>query len=73
MRNAYKILDESPKGNEHSEDLVLDGRLILKWIIGIQGRWGGLDLPGSWQGMVTVYYEHDNTFSGSIKGGKCIY
>jgi hypothetical protein len=29
MRNAYKILVKT----EHSEDLGVDGRIILKWIL----------------------------------------
>jgi hypothetical protein len=30
MRNAYKFWFESLKGRDHSEDLGVDGRIILK-------------------------------------------
>jgi hypothetical protein len=33
MRNAYKILVGKPEGKIHSEDLSVDGRIILKWIL----------------------------------------
>jgi len=34
MRNAYKDLAGKPEGEEHSEDLRVYGRMILKWIFG---------------------------------------
>jgi hypothetical protein len=37
-RNAYKILVGKRGGKNYSEDLGVDGRIILKWIL---GRWGG--------------------------------
>jgi hypothetical protein len=33
MRNMYKILVEKPEG-KHLEDPGIDGRIILKWILG---------------------------------------
>jgi hypothetical protein len=33
MRNAYKILVGKPEGRNYSEDLVVDGRIILEWIL----------------------------------------
>jgi hypothetical protein len=36
MRNAYKMLD-SPKERDKSEDLGVDERKKLKWILGKQG------------------------------------
>jgi hypothetical protein len=33
MRNTYKILVGKPKGRDHSEDLGIDGRIILEWIL----------------------------------------
>jgi hypothetical protein len=32
-----KFLSENPKGRNHSEDLGVDGRIILEWIIVIHG------------------------------------
>jgi hypothetical protein len=32
-RNAYEILVGKLKGGHKSEDVVLDGRIILKWIV----------------------------------------
>jgi hypothetical protein len=32
MRNAYKILVGNLRGRDQSEDLGVDGRIILKWI-----------------------------------------
>jgi hypothetical protein len=34
MRNAYKIWLENLKGRDHLEDLGVDGRIILEWILG---------------------------------------
>jgi hypothetical protein len=32
MRNAYEILVGKPEGKNHSEDLGVDGKIILDWI-----------------------------------------
>jgi hypothetical protein len=40
MRNAYKIMVGKLKGRCHSEDLGVDGTIILEWIleeIGLEG------------------------------------
>jgi len=47
MRNAYKILIENLKGREHSEDLGVDGKIILEWILGEMGWEDGTDASGS--------------------------
>jgi len=33
MRNAYKIFVEILKSTDHAEDLGVDGRIILEWIL----------------------------------------
>jgi hypothetical protein len=38
-RNAYRILDGNLKERDHSEDLGVDGRTILEWILRKQA-WG---------------------------------
>jgi hypothetical protein len=38
MRNAYKTLVANLEGREHSEDLGVYGKIILKWIL---GKWCG--------------------------------
>jgi hypothetical protein len=35
MRNAYSIFVEELERKRHSEDLGVDGRIILEWILGI--------------------------------------
>jgi len=34
MRNAYKILVGKPEGNNHLEDLGVERKVILQWILG---------------------------------------
>jgi hypothetical protein len=33
MRNMYSILVGSLKGRDHSEDIGVDGKIILEWIL----------------------------------------
>jgi len=33
MRNTYKISSENLKGRDHSEDLGVDRRIILEWML----------------------------------------
>jgi hypothetical protein len=35
MRKQF--LSESPKGKDHSEEIRVDGEIILEWILGKQG------------------------------------
>jgi hypothetical protein len=34
MRNAQKVWPEDLKIRDHSEDLGVDGKIILEWILG---------------------------------------
>jgi hypothetical protein len=34
MRNAYRILLENLKGRDHAENLGVDGKITLEWILG---------------------------------------
>jgi hypothetical protein len=43
--NAY-IFAGKPEGKRHSEDLSVDGRIIVKWIL-VNRVEGGLDSSGS--------------------------
>jgi hypothetical protein len=33
MRKAYKVMVGKPEGKNHSEDLSVDRRIILEWIL----------------------------------------
>jgi len=47
VKNAYNIVVRRPKGKNHSEDLGVDGKIILEWIL---GKWVvrcGLDASDS--------------------------
>jgi hypothetical protein len=47
MGNAYKTLVGNPEGKSQLDDLDVNGRVILKWILEIM-IWGcGLDSSGS--------------------------
>jgi hypothetical protein len=36
MRNAYEIFVRKLKGRDHLEDLVVNERIILKWVLNKQ-------------------------------------
>jgi len=36
-RSAYKILVGSPKRRDHSKNLGIEGKIILKWMLGKEG------------------------------------
>jgi hypothetical protein len=38
MGHAYRMLVRNLEGRDHSEDLGVYGKIILKWIL---GKWGG--------------------------------
>jgi hypothetical protein len=44
---STKFWSENLKGRSHSEDLAIDGRIILKWILGNRVRKYELDVSGS--------------------------
>jgi hypothetical protein len=67
IRMHTKFWSESLEGRDHLEDLVIDGKLILKWILGKQGVKCGMDISGSNQGSVAGCCEHSNEPLGSIK------
>jgi hypothetical protein len=46
IRNSYTVVLTPEKG-DRLEDLVMDGKTILKWIFRKQGERIGLDLFGS--------------------------
>jgi hypothetical protein len=37
MRNAYKVFVGKTEGKNHSEDVGIDGRIILEWIFEKKG------------------------------------
>jgi hypothetical protein len=57
------------KGIDHSEDLDVDGRIILEWILVKYMENYGLDLSDSGKGPVACC-EHGNELSVSIKSGE---
>jgi hypothetical protein len=66
MGYAYIILVGNMKGRDNAEDLSVDGKIILKWIL---GKVGGKVRTGCiWLRIRTC--EHGNEALGSIKGGK---
>jgi hypothetical protein len=70
MRNAYRILVGNVNGRDHSEDLGVDGKIMLEWILGKScGKvWAGC----MWLRIGTSggLSERDNEPSSSIKGGE---
>jgi hypothetical protein len=49
--------------------ILIDGRVILKWILGKLGLGCGLESSGSGQGPLASSCEQGNEPSGSVKGG----
>jgi hypothetical protein len=69
IRNAYKILVRNLKRRQTLGEIVVDGRIILKWNTREYGVRAHL-ARGSTQYPVTDSCEHGNEFSGFMKGGK---
>jgi hypothetical protein len=61
-----KFWSENLKGRDHSEDLGIDGKIILEWILGKQGKECGLDTSDSEQRPVTSSCEHGDEPSGFL-------
>jgi len=61
-----KFWSEGLKGRYHSEEIGVEGKIMLEWSVGRCG----LDASGSRQVPVVGYCEHGNEHSGSIKGGE---
>jgi hypothetical protein len=60
---------ESLKGIQHLQDLGIDGRTILEWLM--EMGWEGVDWIHLPQDRLLVgCYEYSNENSGSIRGGK---
>jgi hypothetical protein len=38
VKNAYKMFNGKLNGRDHKEDLSVDGKIILEWILGKLGR-----------------------------------
>jgi hypothetical protein len=57
------FLSENEKGRDHSEDLDVNGKIILKWILNRVGRLLRIETIGG-------LCEYGSKSSGSIKGGK---
>jgi len=63
-----KFLSGNLKGRDHSEDLGVDGKVILELISGNWSGRCGLCSSDSVRGPVAGSCEHDYEPSGSIKG-----
>jgi hypothetical protein len=68
MRTEFWL--ENLKARDHSEDLSVDGRMILKFMLGKYCVGCGLVSPASGYGPVVGSCELGNEPSGSIKGGE---
>jgi hypothetical protein len=37
MKNSYEVLVEKPEGRDYSEEIGINGKTILEWILGKMG------------------------------------
>jgi hypothetical protein len=65
-----KFWSDIPKERDHSEDLGVDGRIILERTLENRVQCCGLDSTRSGQRPVAVSCEHSNKLSVSIKDGE---
>jgi hypothetical protein len=65
-----KVCFRSLKVSGHSEDLGVDGRITLKWILTKYGEKVRTGLIWLRRGMGAGSCEHSNKPLGSIKGGE---
>jgi hypothetical protein len=56
---------EKLRGGKYSEDVGMNWRIILEWVLGNRLGRCELDLSGSGQVPVASYFENDNEPSGS--------
>jgi hypothetical protein len=59
-RNKYKLLVWKSKGKKYSQDLDVDGRIILGWVLEKEGGRCGLNASGSGYGPVAGTCKHCN-------------
>jgi hypothetical protein len=65
-----RFWSENPKERDHSEDLGVDGNIIVQRVLGKYVGRCGLDVAGSGQGPMAGSCEHCNETSGFVKGGE---
>jgi hypothetical protein len=68
MRTIFWL--DSLEEKVQTEDLGVEGRVVLTWIWGKYYLGYGLDSSGSRYGPVACFWEHNNECYGSIKGGE---
>jgi hypothetical protein len=63
-RGARSVLEDKPEGKNHLEDLVVDGMIILKWILRKSGTRAWSDVGQ--QVQMAAFCEHGNEPSAAI-------